>query len=217
MKHQNHIVAFDKEHFGDLPHDLNFMDMHDFLDRSDDSLILARRDMLEDDERYGQALPYILFYNWRGEEIQFFTYQRRKGVGEERLLGKMSIGIGGHVDLSDVVAGNSVIDAFGTFDCAVYREIGEEVQFKNGDDEIEKEYHLPITFIGVLNDQTDSVGRVHYGLLMAIEMPDDYKINTLEPELLDIGMKSVEELKSMDLEGWSRIVLDNIDDVVDNL
>jgi predicted NUDIX family phosphoesterase len=207
LKHPQHIVAFERSYFGPLNEGLNLMDFSELLERAEPSLIIGRRNELEDSPAFGQMLPYILFHRTdKDGKVSLFTYRRGKGIGENRLLGKYSVGIGGHVDLADVVfSSNSVFGFFATLDNAMRRELAEEISFSG------KYSNSNITFIGAINDNSDPVGRVHTGLLLAVSLPEGSEIATTEPELQTIGMIDEDGFSGLDLENWSKIVIDNLD------
>ncbi|HEX9135947.1 MAG TPA: hypothetical protein VF905_03245 [Nitrospirota bacterium] len=68
------------------------------------NLAYIRRGWCEKDERFIQLLPYITFWKRSGDRIQLFTYQRGKGVGEERLAMNCSVGVGGHINPIDFLS-----------------------------------------------------------------------------------------------------------------
>lgn len=68
------------------------------------NLAYLRRGWCEKDERFIQLLPYITFWKKVGGRIQLFTYQRGKGVGEERLAMNCSVGVGGHINPIDFLS-----------------------------------------------------------------------------------------------------------------
>lgn len=213
MKHPQHIIAFDKERFGLLKNGFNFMNLQDMLAAAQRSLILGRRAELETDERYGQMLPYIVLYGDAEDGgVQFFAYQRGKGIGEDRLLGNWSVGLGGHVDFGDVQQKNSVIDVLGTINNAMVRELEEEVLFSDSQG-AEIKPNLKPVFFGVINDLRDPVGAVHYGLLYGIKLPAGVAVSCREVELEAKGFYSAKQL-AMDeknghlkLEGWTQLAL----------
>jgi len=220
MKHGEHIVAFEKDRFGKIASPFNFMPFNQFKDQAGGSLVIMRRAELETDERYGQLLPYIVLFQRSkvSGNLKFFTYQRGKGIGESRLAGAYSIGVGGHVDLNDALHASteeSAIDFDRLIDYAIRRELGEEINIATDEigDRLLLTYldgHRPI-FAGIINDASDPVGRVHYGALFFLEVPPIYTISCSEPELETIGMFGADDLKQakadMPLESWSRIVL----------
>lgn len=65
------------------------------------NLSFVRRDWCEKDTRFIQLLPYIIFFKKIDGEYYLFVYQRGKGVGEERLAGGCSVGVGGHINPLD--------------------------------------------------------------------------------------------------------------------
>jgi predicted NUDIX family phosphoesterase len=121
------------------------------------------------------------------EGFDFLTYWRGKAKGDTRLHAKFSFGFGGHVNEGDV----SPL-------AALAREVKEEI-----DGLIEC-----IVFQGLINDDSDSIGKVHLGLLYEVHM------SNIRPT----GESNIEDLKPMHLhqlaemydqmEGWSRHVYD---------
>jgi predicted NUDIX family phosphoesterase len=210
MKHPQYILAFDKTAFGRdvLVHNGFFpMTFEGFIERANKSLFIGRRHELETDESFGQLLPYILLC----QQGRAFTYNRTKLVGEERLAGLASIGVGGHVDLDDVMADKSVINILATLAVAISRELGEEILFVDtkGDQWTLQRLRaegisLIPQFIGVINDQENEVGRVHYGAVFVIEVPTEYEPICAEAELQTVGM--IGTFDGRKLEPWSEIL-----------
>lgn len=110
------------------------------------SMHFLRRGWCEKDERFIQLLPYMVFFKIIDGEYHIFVYQRGKGVGEERLAGGCSIGVGGHVNPQDMFSFSMVPDANGvmqnkhrllvngfwdTIYSNMYRESQEEVTVTN--------------------------------------------------------------------------------------
>jgi predicted NUDIX family phosphoesterase len=159
-------------------------------------LWIGPRDALEQMPNYRQIIPYVVLRV--GD--QFVRYTRTPTGGEDRLHGKMSIGLGGHIDLSDIVSVNDCVDLIATFQNAAQRELDEEI----GDiDCISREW------IGILVDNDTDVGRVHIGIVGILNLrtaPTD----TNDHAISDISLCSVEELKHSRnrLEGWSTMLLD---------
>jgi predicted NUDIX family phosphoesterase len=226
MKHPQHILAFDKKAFGIDPLEgFVLMPPKEFFERAQRSLFIGRREELEKDERFGQALPYVVMYQ-RPNQFQtsprVFTYQRTKKVGEERLAGALSVGGGGHVDIADVALSGSVIDVVLTFARAIAREMNEEFVFKSakshnmlGYDTVRSTHKdfFP-KFVGLINDTSNAVGRVHFGMVMAVEVPEGFEPRCKEEELETIGWTLPSETLALGegaLENWSRIVLENFD------
>lgn len=214
MKHPHYIVAFNKKMFGDVIEGIQPMNITDLKDRADKSTFIGRRHELETNEEFGQALPYIILTNSTG----IFTYQRTKQIGEERLAGKKSIGIGGHIDAGDVkfIAPN-VIYPMGTLAAAITREVSEELVFMNeaGEEidlaslDMDAQHAIAPMMLGIINDTSDEVGRVHYGIFMSMRIPDNIKVRCREDELTTIGFiqqPSHEEAEGY--ESWSKLVIE---------
>lgn len=226
MKHPQHILAFDKKAFGIEPL-AGFIKMtpRTFFESASRSLFIGRREELEQDERFGQALPYIVLFQ-RANEFQtsprVFAYQRTKKVGEQRLAGNLSVGLGGHMDLSDVAMQDSAIDILLTFARSIARELNEELVFKHPgsgnmlsyDQVRSNQTDMFPKFVGLINDTTNAVGRVHYGCVMAMEIPVGYEPRCKEEELTTIGWSLPSETLALGegaLENWSQLVLENFE------
>ena len=105
------------------------------------------RSVAEIDPLYKQLIPYQLF----ACQDRYFVYQRGGGVGEGRLAGRLSLGIGGHINLDDATDGRlSVKDYY----AALHRERQEELICPAA---------LAADFLGWINDDSDPVGQVHLG------------------------------------------------------
>lgn len=160
----------------------------DFKRKILDNYEYLKRKDVENNENYKQPISYVMLVN---ENKSIFTYQRAikdKHYTEKRLQGKWSIGIGGHVDQGDENEKDPV-------ERSVLREIEEEVNTEI------KELKL----IGYINDDSNSVGRVHFGLLYLAEasgnvVPNDSEIKTDK-------MMQFEDLKNIEMEDWSKISL----------
>lgn len=108
---------------------------------------LHDRTFCETDETKLQLLPYMTLL--RGSEV--FSYTRGDGGAEDRLHGKLSIGLGGHVDgfpLPDV-------GLMGYLQLEAMREYQEEVG---------SPMLFPPTFTHLIYDPASEVGRVHLGI-----------------------------------------------------
>lgn len=238
MKHAGHILAFDKSRFGmGQLGPLVSMSPKSFFEAAYASLFIGRRHELETDERFGQFLPYVLLRRIDSDGlVSLFEYQRTEKVGEDRLGGKKSVGVGGHVDLIDVrIDDNSVIDVVATTAHAIARELNEEILFTYNDeyqsadltfDEVRmgkegfdfKRDSLVPKFHGLINDLSNKVGRVHFGCVFTIDVPAEFEPKCREPELITIGMRPVADIldENLDdgiddsLENWSKLIVDGI-------
>jgi predicted NUDIX family phosphoesterase len=150
-----------------------------FLDRS----------AAEDDPSYKQLIPYCLF-QCKGELLH---YRRGSGIGEGRLLGKRSVGIGGHISEED--AGGSDHP----YQVGMRREIEEEVELGSSFRE---------SIIGLINDDETEVGRVHLGIVHVFDL-DEPRVTSRETSLHDFGFAAPRELAGQldEFESWSQICL----------
>ena len=155
------VLFRDGEFQGFLP-----LEQRDFI-----SVIMAnhfyheRGDLLENNRDLQQVIPYIWIVN--PEKKQVFLYRRsinqNKENGEfreERYMNKFSGGVGGHIDRDTEEGQSDPIMG------AMMRELKEEV--------IMQRYGKPKIF-GAINDDCDSIGRVHFGLLAVLETNEDVK------------------------------------------
>src|SRR5690606_15004388 len=83
-----------------------------------------RRGDVEEDATLLQPIPYVAVVRGGGE---VFSYQRLSGAGEHRLHGRLSIGVGGHMNrLFDRASLASVVRE------EAGRELTEELDFRDG-------------------------------------------------------------------------------------
>ena len=163
------------------------------------------REAAEKDPRYKQIIPYAVFERTDPNtgKIQLFRYYRGHGQGESRLIGRASLGVGGHINRSD--------DSEDPFTAGLRREVEEEVKFVSGPGS-ESIYKIPSAReVGLINDESDEVGRVHLGVVLLYRIP----YGNLEPKestMLDAAFVGIADLyKTMEeLEGWSKSCLQTL-------
>lgn len=147
----------------------------------------------EKDPNWKQLLPYVVAMD---EASLVYCYTRGEGGAEERLHGDISIGLGGHVDVAP--APGESLEA--VLKAEANRELDEEANLPPAD----------IDFVGLICDQTNSVGQVHIGLLAVRRITADEKAAMLgEADIVEQG-----EFVSLDyllhdanfsrLENWSK-------------
>ena len=154
---------------------------HEFLPRPD----------MENDPSYRQIIPYVAVT--RGGEI-FATRRLNKG-GEARLHGRISLGVGGHIERVDDDEREGILMR------ALEREVGEEINV---------EHVVSLTPLGVINEEADEVGRVHLGFLFRMEVAGEVSVR--ETEKLSGEWLQISELwrYAAEMEGWSRIAMEAI-------
>jgi predicted NUDIX family phosphoesterase len=130
-------------------------------------------------------------------------YIRGKKAGEQRLVSKGSIGIGGHMNDHD--EGLFALDDQ-AYLAGVLREVEEEVRIAQ-----------PISnrIVALLNDDSTEVGQVHLGVIhvITLERPVAEK---RESVITSLKFLTPEELRTEreSLEGWSQICVDHLGKLV---
>lgn len=146
----------------------------------------------ETNESYKQIIPYMIFTF----ENKLFVMQRKSTASEQRLANKYSLGIGGHIRQEDITDN----DIFSW----AKREFEEEVSYKGS---------LKISKLGVLNDESTEVSKVHLGMVLLlrgdndnIQIKDEHKSGML------LTLNECKALYPL-LENWSQIVLDSLENI----
>lgn len=154
--------------------------------------LMKRRGDLETDESNKQIIPYMVIAN----ADKVFYYVRPAGVSEGRLQNKLSIGVGGHIEIEDIDQADSAIDI------ALRREVKEEL---GEDADI-----TDIRPLGFIYTDKSEVDRVHLGILFVGNLVDQ-NLNISAEEMGQNGFVSREEftnmLRSNDYfpENWTQI------------
>lgn len=165
--------------------------------REDEVLDLIRREgtflarpVAEESPEYRQIIPYVAIV--RGDEV-FATRRLPKG-GESRLHGRLSLGVGGHINEIDQADGQWLMNC-------LRREIEEEVDIAD---------FGTLTLRGLINDSADAVGNVHLGFFFTLTTTGDVFVR--ETEKLAGGFLPMAELSGHrdNMESWSGIVTDEL-------
>jgi len=154
------------------------------------------RAQAENDPTHKQIVPYALL----AFENKVLYYVRGKKAGEQRLVAKGSIGIGGHMNDSD--------ESLFAWDEAAYRagverEVNEEVK-------IDTKFEDRI--VALLNDDTTEVGRVHLGIVHVFKLAEP-KVEKREAMITNLAFLEKDELiaRRQSLETWSQLCVDALD------
>jgi predicted NUDIX family phosphoesterase len=144
----------------------------------------------EADPSYKQLIPYCIFRC--GEWV--FSYTRGTKQGESRLHAKRSVGVGGHISTLDRDASEEPYIA------GMSRELDEEVS-------IEARYQEEL--VGIINDDSNDVGKVHLGIVHVFDM-DEPKVEPREESMIEAGFAPLTDLirDREEFETWSQICLD---------
>lgn len=157
------------------------------------------RAVAENDPTHKQIIPYALLAC--GDRV--LHYVRGKKAGEQRLVAKGSIGIGGHMNDED--------ESLFAWDEQAYRAGVER--------EVNEEVAIETTFedriVALLNDDTSEVGRVHLGVVHVFRLAEP-KVQKREAMITNLGFLTKEELvaKRENLENWSQICVDHLDELL---
>ena len=147
------------------------------------------RENAETNFLYKQIIPYV-FVTYKDK---YLLLRRLSKQTETRLHGKLSIGVGGHInDDEKVGSGNIIISG-------MYRELNEEVSVS---------YSKEPVFVGILNNTSSDVSRVHLGIVFKIEADNEmFEIN--EKDKMSGEWATLDMLtERFDLlEGWSQVIL----------
>ena len=148
--------------------------------------------MVEDDPSWKQIIPYVVFL----AAGSVFRYTRGKSGGEARLRRKISLGVGGHVAEEDA-EGRGTLDAY---EMALRRELDEEVEVRSPG---------LLRRVGLINDDSTPVGRVHLGVVHLYDL-DRPEVSPREDALSETGFIPVDQLRAEwdQFETWSQICID---------
>lgn len=154
------------------------------------------RAQAENDPSHKQIIPYALI----AHDGRVLHYVRGKKAGEQRLVAKGSIGIGGHMNDTD--------ESLFAWDEAAYRagverEVAEEIR-------IESPFEDRI--VALLNDDTTEVGRVHLGIVHVFRLAEP-KVEKREAMITNLAFRTKNELIAQreHLETWSQLCVDSLE------
>lgn len=166
---------------------------------------LEDRATCESDSSLLQLLPYIALMDIHTNKV--FGYFRGKGGGESKLVGKMSIGVGGHVE--------EALPAFGDLVTLLtthaVREVDEEVGYKDLNSiriQIEKQL---IQGVPMIYQPEDPVGKFHLGMFLIVAV-DPALFGKTEENVIERGQwfdfPNPAKLPEGDFwEGWTQTVM----------
>jgi predicted NUDIX family phosphoesterase len=150
----------------------------------------------ETNPNFKQIIPYVVITD--GKRV--LHYVRGKKAGEQRLVAKGSIGIGGHINDEDHSLFTVGLQAF---QAAVKREVCEELAVQGAFD---------ARPVGLINDDSTEVGRVHFGIVHVLFRTSE-QVKKNEQVITQLEFLPFEELAARreQMESWSQLCLDNIE------
>lgn len=158
-------------------------------------------DLTKSDKTILQLIPYVVV-RYNGNVL---AYVRPNKGNEVRLHGKVSVGLGGHVDLADAVHEDSVVNIDATLRESCVRELFEEVSITVDPQDIR--------WSGLIYRRDGPVDRVHLGVVAEIEADEAMhksicsseetgKIRFTNPSTITADMAEYE------IEAWTKAVLE---------
>lgn len=154
----------------------------------------------EHDSSLKQVIPYGVVTSAAG----VFLVKRLAKGGEKRLHHRLSVGIGGHINPVDTEG--SILDL------GAERELAEEL-------------HLPAavkrTVVGFINDDSNPVGSVHFGVVFRAESPNA-DVRVKETDALEGAFVTREHLRDLNrqqpnpFETWSQFLVERLDEVLNH-
>lgn len=145
---------------------------------------------MENDPSFQQIIPYALF-NYKDK---YFVYKYLENAGEKRLVDHCQVGVGGHINKDDINSGQDILEQ------GMMREWNEEVDFRGN--------LLQKKLVGILNDESTPVERVHLGLVYNFT-GDCPEISIKETDKMKgelVGIKDLGEYIKKSKGIWARIV-----------
>jgi dCTP deaminase len=158
----------------------------------------------ETDEEALQVVPYILIF---GPGKTIFSYVRAKNIqdyGDERLFGKYSIGVGGHIAAID----KPTSDRPSYIQNCIERELGEEISITGGLSQS--------VFVGTLFQPDKAVDKVHFGLIYKMHVGSEARQS--EASIISGKMERIENLLGdstydKKYETWSHILIPYLNEI----
>jgi len=146
--------------------------------------VFIARAKAEVSPEWKQIIPYVVLRH--GDE--YFVLKRTSKQTEARLHHKVSLGIGGHIN-----PGHSLLEG-------LHKELGDEVAV---------DAPFKLDFVGILNDDSTDVGRVHLGAVYLLEAGAK-RVTVKETEKMTgewMPRKALGGVRDA-METWSQIVYD---------
>jgi predicted NUDIX family phosphoesterase len=156
-----------------------------------DRHLFKPRAEVEDDASYQQIIPYLVFRH----DGHYFLTHRLRASSEKRLRKQYSLGVGGHINPSDLIGGDPIMDG-------LKREFREEVVYDG---------RFEARMIGFLNEDSSPVSKVHLGVVFVLE-GDSPNIAIRETTKLAGELLTLDEMRIyyLCMESWSQIVYDQL-------
>jgi len=198
---EEQIMCFKKELLSEYSNQSKVFYEESLLNRVLGNLQSIPRSVAEKNYDFKQIVVYVVIKS----KDSYLTYRRTSKTQEDRLHHKYSIGIGGHVNIID----NSQLTLFdydrkkGVLLQAVWREVGEEINMES------KILNQP-QLICFINDDSNDVGKVHFGTVWLLEISEPKVSMKGERGIGKIRFEDISHLqaKKSYFEKWSQLLID---------
>lgn len=204
--HDEHILVVKREYlfFDDQQAwtGLKEVNFDDYLAIINEKKEFNPRSAMELDFSYKQIIPYLIF----NYQDRYFLMQRKSTASETRLASKLTLGIGGHIRQEDMTPyyakatkGFSPLAQENSLFAWAMREFHEEVHYSG---------NLTVKPLGILNDDSNDVGKVHIGFVFLLQ--GDSADISIKSELKSGTLLSLKECieQKTSMESWSQFVID---------
>jgi len=154
--------------------------------------VFRPRQEVENDTTFKQIIPYVIL---KCRDL-VFRYTRGKYLSEKRLEKKFSIGLGGHIRQEDE---NLFSLQTSIYDETIKREVNEEVNiFTNYKNQR----------VGLINDDSNEVGRVHFGIIHLFELEKPF-VEKKETSITACKFIPIQDLRQnfSKYETWSQLCI----------
>jgi predicted NUDIX family phosphoesterase len=170
-----------------------------------DAFSFVKRDKCETDPGLKQIIPYAIVHG-----SYLLTYWRSKEGAEQRLHGKRSIGIGGHINLGDRDALDGDIGLLNLIKSGTERELDEELRLVADGDECKYQ----VSLAGFVNDDSNQVGSVHLGVVLLVNVGGGNEITSKHSDNEQASFENPAKYFGYynpevheQFEGWSKTLL----------
>lgn len=173
------------------------LDLDKYFEVIEKEYRFLKRADVEEDTNFKQLIPYVILHYKK----KILSYRRGQLLSEKRLLHNYSIGIGGHISVDDP----NLLST--PYEEGMIREVQEEIY-------IDTEYESKA--VALLNDDTNEVGRVHFGIIHVFNLAEP-KIRKREKSINELRFVTLQEIKRnfLKYENWSQICIKNIDKLIE--
>jgi len=170
----------------------------DFENRILNSFQWMKRGIAEKNYDFKQPIGYAVIINPQAKKVYAYRRASDENYDDERLRGKWSWGVGGHINQPDHSDKED-----NPIHVSLLRELEEEVEFVNFT-------YISPKVLGYVNSEKDDISRVHLGVLYVIET-DAEQVKPKDKESTKGSFMILEELKEIlanpdcIVEEWSKI------------